>query len=137
MVFEFSQVITCAVKASEPAVTALGHYYTINSDQVRASAVTSHGYDQGKINQDHSEIDLNVGGTGHMMEGGGWRDIEMTGYYYVTSSANDDFVHYCRGGIHTDGRSCEGFAYKAAINYQNGECRVRKEQWHPIGLCVC
>lgn len=110
-----------------------GDYYTINSTQVRASAVTSKGYDQGKINQDHSDIDLNVGGTGHMMEGGGWRDIEMTAYWYITSSTDDDFVHYCRGGTHTSGRDCEGFAYKMAINYLNGECRVRKEQYHSDG----
>ena len=110
-----------------------GTYYTINSNQVRATAVSSKGYDQGKINEDHGEIDLNTGGKGHMMEGGGWRDVEMTGYFYVTSSADDDFVFYCRGGTHTDGRECEGFAYKAAINYLNGQCRVRKEQWHPSG----
>ena len=110
-----------------------GDYFTINSSQVRATAVSSKGYDQGKINMDHGEIDLNTGGKGHMMEAGGWRDVEMTGYFYVTSSADDDFVLYCRGGTHTDGRACEGFAYKAAINYLNGQCRVRKEQWHSSG----
>ena len=110
-----------------------GDYFTISSSQVRGSAVTKHGYSQGDINQNSSEIDLNVGGTGHMMEAGGWRDVEMTGYYYVTSSADDDYVHYCRGGTHTDGRACEGQAYKAAVNYGNGQVRVRKEQWHPSG----
>jgi hypothetical protein len=67
------------------------------------------------------------------MKAGGWRDVEITGYYYITSSSDDDYVHYCRGGSHTDGRACEGQAYKAAVNYGNGEVRVRKEQWHPNG----
>jgi hypothetical protein len=110
-----------------------GDYYTISSTQVRGSAITKHGYSQGDINMDSSDIDLNVGGTGHMMKAGGFRDVEMTGYYYITSSSDDDYVHYCRGGTHTDGRECEGQAYKAAVNYQNGEVRVRKEQWHPSG----
>ena len=110
-----------------------GDYFTISSDQVRGSAVTKHGYSQGDIEMDHSELDLNVGGSGHMMPPGGFRDVEMTGYYYVTSSADDDFVHYCRGGTHTSGRACEGFAYKAAANYLNGQVRVRKEQWHSDG----
>ena len=110
-----------------------GDYFTISSSQVRGSAVTKHGYSQGDINMNSSEIDLNVGGTGHMMKAGGWRDVEMTGYYYITSSADDDYVHYCRGGTHTDGRECEGQAYKAAVNYGNGQIRVRKEQWHPSG----
>ena len=110
-----------------------GDYFTISSDQVRGSALTKHGYSQGDINQNSSEIDLNVGGTGHMMKAGGFRDVEMTGYYYITSSADDDYVHYCRGGTHTDGRECEGQAYKATVNYGNGQIRVRKEQWHPSG----
>ena len=109
-----------------------GTYYTINSTQVRASALTRHGYNAGSINSDHGELDLNVGGSGHMMSQGGFRDVEMTGYFFVTSSADDDFVEYCRGGRHSDD-SCEGFAYKAAINYLNGQCRVRKEQWHSSG----
>ena len=41
-----------------------GDYFTISSSQVRGSAVTKHGYSQGDINMDSSEIDLNVGGTG-------------------------------------------------------------------------
>ena len=69
------------------------------------------------------------------MKDGGWRDVEMTGYFYATQSASDDdaeFVPYVRGGRH-NGDACEGFAYKAAFNYNTGQIRVRKEQWHPSG----
>lgn len=114
---------------------AEGTYYTINSSQVRAHAETKHGYREGDLNTDHGEIDLNEGGRGHMMEQGGWRDVEMTGYFMGTSSASDDdaeYVPYVRGGRH-NGDACEGFAYKAALCYNNGEVRIRKEQWHPNG----
>jgi hypothetical protein len=110
-----------------------GTYYTIPSDQVRAHCMTKYGYDEGDLNTDHGEIDLNEGGRGHMMKAGGWRDVEMTGYFMGTASSGDtEFVMYCRGARH-NGDACEGFAYKAAIDYSNGECRVRKEQWHPNG----
>ena len=114
---------------------AEGTYYTISSSQVRAHAETRHGYREGDLNTDHGEIDLNTGGRGHMMEQGGWRDVEMTGYFMGTSSASDDdaeYVPYVRGGRH-NGDACEGFAYKAALCYNNGEVRIRKEQWHPNG----
>jgi hypothetical protein len=111
-----------------------GTYYTINSNQVRASAETELGYDEGDLELDHGKLDLNNGGRGHMMEKGGFRDLEMTGYFMGTKSGSDDdceYVLYCRGGEHHDSdRGCEGSAYKAAVNYNNGECRVRKEQWH-------
>lgn len=109
-----------------------GTYYTISSSQVRAGAETRLGYHKGDIEDDHGKIDLNNDGTGHMMEQGGFRDVEMTGYFMGTQSTSDDdaeYVLYCRGGEHND-PECEGFAYKAAVCYNNGECRVRKEQWH-------
>ena len=103
--------------------------------QVRAHAETKFGYNTGDLETDHDKIDLNQDGTGHMMKGGGWRDVEMTGYFYATQSASDDdaeFVPYVRGGRH-NGDACEGFAYKTAFNYNTGQIRVRKEQWHPSG----
>jgi hypothetical protein len=107
-----------------------GTYYTISSDAVRGGAETRFGYHSGDINDDHGEIDLNEDGTGHMMEQGGFRDVEMTGYFYGTQSSGDtEYVMYCRGGSHGD-NSCEGSAYKAAVKYTDGRCRVRKEQWH-------
>ena len=112
---------------------AEGTYYTISSNQVRAHALGKFGYKEGDINDDHGEIDANEGGTGHMQEGGGWRDIEMTGYYMGTQSGSEsdmEYVPYMGGGYHTDGKECEGCAYKFATNYSNGEVRIRKEQWH-------
>ena len=112
-----------------------GTYYTISASQVRATAYTKYGYKPSSIEWRGSKIDLNKGGTGHMQGSDPcWRDVEMTGYYYVTSSADDDFVQYCRGGRHSDSvNKCEGVAYKAAINYGDGMTRIRKEQWHSSG----
>lgn len=107
-----------------------GTYFTINSDQVRAGAYTRLGYHSGDLETNHGKIDLNNGGSGHMQEGGGWRDIEMTGYFYGTQSSGDtEYVMYARGGKHGD-NDCEGSAYKAAVDYTDGRCRVRKEQYH-------
>jgi hypothetical protein len=109
-----------------------GTYYTISSSQVRAGAETRHGYHEGDLETDYGELDLNNDGRGHMMEQGGFRDVEMTGYYYVTTSGDDDIVHYCRGGEHSGSGSsaCEGSAYKLAFNYSDGMVRARKEFPH-------
>ena len=99
---------------------------------MRAGAETRLGYHKGDINDNHDDIDLNNDGTGHMMKQGGFRDVEITGYFMGTQSTNDsdaEYVLYCRGGEHND-PECEGFAYKVAVCYNNGRCRVRKEQWH-------
>ncbi len=99
---------------------------------MRAGAETRLGYDEGDLETDYGKLDLNDDGTGHMMEQGGFRDVEMTGYYYVTTSGDDDIVHYCRGGEHhgSGDEACEGSAYKLAFNYSDGMVRARKEFPH-------
>jgi hypothetical protein len=111
-----------------------GTYYTISDSQVRATAYTRYGYRSSAIEWRARLIDENQGGDGHMQGSDPcWRDVEMTGYYYVTASG-DDIVQYCRGGRHSDSvNRCEGVAYKAAIDYDSGEARVRKEEYHNDG----
>jgi hypothetical protein len=66
---------------------------------------------------------------GYMESPNDWRNVEITGYVKFNKGVNyDNFAWYARGGIHTDGKACEGTAYKGQL-YYNGKTRFAKEQW--------
>ena len=50
---------------------------------------------------------------GYMESPNDWRNVEITGYVKFNKGVNyDNFAWYARGGIHTNGKECEGTAYK-------------------------
>src|SRR6476659_5317621 len=66
---------------------------------------------------------------GYMESPNDWRNVEITGYVKFNKGVNyDNFAWYARGGIHTDGKNCEGTAYKGQL-YYSGKTRFAKEQW--------
>lgn|SRR5262245_49310952 len=110
-----------------------GTYYTGGSKE-RMNAMTSGGYDTGRIEWNHKTIAQ----RGYMQTpaSANWYNIEITAYWYISGSGDDDYVEYCGGGKHNDNtraESCEGFAYKCAVNYNDGQIRIRKERWHSSG----
>ena len=66
---------------------------------------------------------------GYMESPNDWRNVEITGYVKFNKGVNyDNFAWYARGGIHTNGKECEGTAYKGQL-YYSGKTRFAKEQW--------
>ena len=66
---------------------------------------------------------------GYMESPSDWRNVEITGYVKFNKGVNyDNFAWYARGGIHTNGKECEGTAYKGQL-YYSGKTRFAKEQW--------
>jgi len=66
---------------------------------------------------------------GYMELPNDWRNVEITGYVKFNKGVNyDNFAWYARGGIHTNGKECEGTAYKGQLCY-SGKTRFAKEQW--------
>jgi hypothetical protein len=66
---------------------------------------------------------------GYMESPNDWRNVEITGYVKFNRGVNyDNFAWYARGGIHTNGKECEGTAYKGQL-YYSGKTRFAKEQW--------
>jgi hypothetical protein len=66
---------------------------------------------------------------GYMESPRDWRNVEITGYVKFNKGVNyDNFAWYARGGIHTNGKECEGTAYKGQL-YYSGKTRFAKEQW--------
>lgn len=89
--------------------------------------MTTAGYKASQIEDDHGKLAT----RGYMMSPKDWRNVEITIYFQFDSgAASDQFVLYCRGGTHTGNHGCEGFAYKADIQFNNGNTRFAKEQWH-------
>jgi hypothetical protein len=65
---------------------------------------------------------------GYMASPTDWRNIEMS--IGITNwTGNDGITMYCRGGGHSGGHGCEGFAYKGTL-YRTGKIRMAKESWH-------
>ena len=67
-----------------------------------------------------------------------WKNVEITGYAKVISTADDDYYRlqwYARGGNHTSGAPCEGTALKGQI-LVNGVAGWVKEIWHDGGYTL-
>lgn len=55
---------------------------------------------------------------GYMEAPNDWRNVEITGYVKFNKGVDyDNFAWYARGGIHTNGKECEGTAYKGQLFY--------------------
>ena len=102
-------------------------YYTMSQNSnVRIGIETSDGYKQSQIDLDHNTIH----DRGYMQTPKDWRNIEMTGYFKYSGSTNTVMAFYCRTGVHSSSRSCEGLSYKGTVNLKTGFSRFVKEQWH-------
>jgi hypothetical protein len=99
------------------------------SFRVSVSAKKGVGGDDATPN--HTEADKN----GFMASPDDWKNIEVTGYFKIEKTDNDDeeITMYCRGGTHNDDDGgCRGTAYKPGIQY-NGKPNFAKEYWHSDG----
>ena len=115
----------CQLSGSLDSATVAGDVWTFEgNDAARFNIFTTDGYNASLINLNHPQI----AARGYMMSPKDWKNLEMTCYFKLTASADDQMVMYARGGKHGD-RPCEGFAYKADL-YFSGQVRVAKEQWH-------
>src|SRR5262245_14530195 len=107
-----------------------GTFFSLSqNDQVRISFGTSAQYDAGEIETNREQIIE----RGYMMSPKDWKNIEFTcEVEYEGGAPNDEeFTMYSRGGVHTDSRRCEGFAYKAFVEYDGKRCGLAKEDYHP------
>ncbi len=102
--------------------------WKMTESQVRMHALTSSGYDSGKIETYDRET---LTEKGYMQAPNDWKNVEMTGFVKVNEASDetDNFAWYARGGRHSDGIACEGSAYKGDLHY-DGRFRVAKETWH-------
>ena len=57
-------------------------------------------------------------------------DQEVTGYFLIQATSNDDLAFKLRGGRHSDSNASEGSCYDFGLAF-NGGCRLRKEKPHP------
>jgi hypothetical protein len=100
--------------------------FKVTDGKIRMGVWPSTGNHPEKITTyDEKELEK----KGYMESPNDWRNVEITGYVKFNKGVNyDNFAWYARGGIHTDGKACEGTAYKGQL-YYNGKTRFAKEQW--------
>jgi len=100
--------------------------FKVKESKIRMGVWPSTGNQPEKITTyDERELEK----KGYMESPNDWRNVEITGYVKFNKGVNyDNFAWYARGGIHTDGKACEGTAYKGQL-YYNGKTRFAKEQW--------
>ena len=65
---------------------------------------------------------------GYMCDPCDWKNFEMK-VHHNGNTGDDEMTLYGRGGRHTDGCACCGFAYKMGFR-SNGNVRLAKESWH-------
>jgi hypothetical protein len=100
--------------------------FKVKESKIRMGVWPSTGNHPEKITT-YNERELEK--KGYMEAPNDWRNVEITGYVKFNKGVNyDNFAWYARGGIHTDGKACEGTAYKGQL-YYNGKTRFAKEQW--------
>jgi hypothetical protein len=100
--------------------------FKVKESKIRMGVWPSTGNHPEKITT-YNEKELEK--KGYMESPNDWRNVEITGYVKFNKGVNyDNFAWYARGGIHTDGKACEGTAYKGQL-YYNGKTRFAKEQW--------
>jgi hypothetical protein len=100
--------------------------FKVKESKIRMGVWPSTGNHPEKITT-YNEKELEK--KGYMEAPNDWRNVEITGYVKFNKGVNyDNFAWYARGGIHTDGKACEGTAYKGQL-YYNGKTRFAKEQW--------
>ena len=100
--------------------------FKVTDSKIRMGVWPSTGNHPEKITT-YNEKELEK--KGYMESPSDWRNVEITGYVKFNKGVNDDnFAWYARGGIHTNGKECEGTAYKGQL-YYSGKTRFAKEQW--------
>jgi hypothetical protein len=109
-----------------------GSWKIQNNSNINLSAYQPNGYNPSLTQtsaQNHGQCALN----GYMQDNRDWRNIEMTGYFRVTtesSSGSGELCWFARGGTHRDPQPwCEGSSMKAFLA-MNGNSRFAKEQYH-------
>ncbi|HEY7080154.1 MAG TPA: hypothetical protein VH500_10665 [Nitrososphaeraceae archaeon] len=100
--------------------------FKVTDEKIRMGVWPSTGNHPEKITTyDEKELEE----KGYMESPSDWRNVEITGYVKFNKGVDDDnFAWYARGGLHTDGKNCEGTAYKGQL-YYSGKTRFAKEQW--------
>jgi hypothetical protein len=100
--------------------------FKVTDSKIRMGVWPSTGNHPEKITTyDEKELEK----KGYMESPSDWRNVEITGYVKFNKGVNyDNFAWYARGGIHTNGKECEGTAYKGQL-YYSGKTRFAKEQW--------
>jgi hypothetical protein len=100
--------------------------FKVTEGKIRMGVWPSTGNHPEKITTyDEKELEK----KGYMESPSDWRNVEITGYVKFNKGVNyDNFAWYARGGIHTNGKECEGTAYKGQL-YYSGKTRFAKEQW--------
>jgi hypothetical protein len=100
--------------------------FKVTDSKIRMGVWPSTGNHPEKITT-YNEKELEK--KGYMESPSDWRNVEITGYVKFNKGVNyDNFAWYARGGIHTNGKECEGTAYKGQL-YYSGKTRFAKEQW--------
>ena len=100
--------------------------FKVTEGEIRMGVWPSTGNHPEKITT-YNEKELEK--KGYMESPNDWRNVEITGYVKFNKGVNyDNFAWYARGGIHTNGKECEGTAYKGQL-YYSGKTRFAKEQW--------
>jgi len=103
-------------------------YKLSQNEQVRIGICTSAGYDAGNIETDRDTL----ADRGYMMSPKDWHNVEVTleAEYNGGGPSDEELTLYCGGGVHSDSKKCEGFAYKGFVEYNGNRAGFNKEEYH-------
>jgi hypothetical protein len=106
-----------------------------NPPSFRVVVSQKNGYDSDKT-QELAEDRRRAAEVGHLQDSNDWTNYEMTGYFKVKRTREEDQITmYGRGGRHSDDNDpikCQGSAYKVRLSF-DGKPDLAKEYYHDGG----